>query len=209
MTAHGGATLRLQQPPYHGGGTDLTTPTTSSPRTAAQSNDSCNLTNARARARRGIPTTRRRQWRWRRRRASIKALITTELGRRHHCKIWYNGYLGGLNIWYTNLTRGVDLALRSRRFGSDLSTSQLLKLMKTMATPRLVLRLNHHSNSLSLRLTLSTRREQQPLLFRSPKGCVVGEIFDFKHVVELMRFMLTSAVVFLAIHPNNQPNRPN
>jgi hypothetical protein len=123
LTAHGGATLRLQQPPHRGGGTDLTTPTTSSPRTAARSDDSYNLTNARARARRSIPTTQRRRWRWRRRRASTKAWITTELGRRRHCKIWYNGCLGGLNTRYTNLTRGVDLALRSCRFGSDLSTS--------------------------------------------------------------------------------------
>jgi hypothetical protein len=38
---------------------------------------------------------------------------------------------------------------------------------------------------------------------------VVVEIIDFKDVDELMRFMLTSAVVYLAIQPTNQPILPN
>jgi len=55
--------------------------------------------------------------------------------------------------------------------------------METIATPRPVLRLNRRFTSLSLGPTLFTRRGQQPLLFRCPKGCVVGEISDFKDVV--------------------------
>jgi len=81
--------------------------------------------------------------------------------------------------------------------------------MKTMATPRPVLRLNHNSNSLSLGPTSSARRGQQPLLFRSSKGCVVVETIDFKDVVIIHEIMLTSAVVYLAIHPTNQPTLPN
>ena len=64
-----------------------------------------------------------------------------------------------------------------------------------MATTEEVLRLNHHSNSLSLTPTSSVRRGQQPQLYSSSKGDVVVEIIDFKHVDELMRFMLTSVVV--------------
>jgi hypothetical protein len=60
----------------------------------------------------GIPTTRRR-----RRRASTKEHgFNRELGRQDHCKIWYNGCLGGSNTLYSmrqshanlNLTRCVD-----------------------------------------------------------------------------------------------------
>jgi hypothetical protein len=75
---------------------------------------------------RGIPTTRR--WRWR---ASTKEHgFNRELERQDHCKIWYNGCLGGSDTRYTtrefNLTGGIDLALKS---------------MKTMANARPVLRL--------------------------------------------------------------------
>jgi hypothetical protein len=80
--------------------------------------------------------------------------------------------------------------------------------MKTMARPRPVLRLNHQLDSLPLTPTLSAQSGQQPLLFRYSKRCVVVEIFDFKDVV-FDDIMLTSAAVYLAIHPNNQPNRPN
>jgi ribosomal protein S18 len=60
--------------------------------------------------------------------------------------------------------------------------------MKTQATPRPVLCLNHHSNPLSHWPTSSTRREQQPQLYSSSKGDVVVEIIDFKHVDELTYF---------------------
>jgi hypothetical protein len=81
--------------------------------------------------------------------------------------------------------------------------------MKTMATPRPVLRLNHNPNSLSLGPTSCTRRGQQPLLFKSSKSCVVVERIDFKDVVIIHEIMLMSAVVYLAIHPTNQPILPN
>jgi hypothetical protein len=68
--------------------------------------------------------------------------------------------------------------------------------MKTMATPRPVLQLNHHSNSLSLWPTLSTRRGQQPLLFRSSKVDVIVEIIDIKDVGIIHEIMLTSAAVY-------------
>jgi hypothetical protein len=57
-------------------------------RMAHQFDDSYHLTNASARHTNNTAERRRR------RRASTKAWITAELGRRHHCKIWYNGCLG-------------------------------------------------------------------------------------------------------------------
>jgi hypothetical protein len=85
--------------------------------------------------------------------------------------------------------------------------------MKTMATSRPVLQLNHHSNSLSLWPTLSTQRGQQPMLFRSSKGDVVVEIIDFKDVGIIYEIMLTSAAVYHK-HPQtakrsflNEPNK--
>jgi len=89
---------------------DLTTLTTSSPRRRHRFDDSYNLITASMRTR-GIPTTRRR-----RRRASTKEHgYNRELGRQDHCKIWYNGWLGG------SISRQSQPHER-RRFGSDLST---------------------------------------------------------------------------------------
>jgi hypothetical protein len=77
--------------------------------------------------------------------------------------------------------------------------------MKTLATPRPVLRLNHQLNSLSLTPTSSTRRGLQPPSIRSSKGCVVKEMIDYKDVFGIGEIMLTSASGILS-NPSNQPH---
>jgi hypothetical protein len=66
---------------------------------------------------------------------------------------------------------------------------------ETIATPRPVSRLNHQFNLLSLGPTSSKRRGQQPLLFRSSKGYMVVEVFDFKDVVFDEIYAYVSSVI--------------
>jgi hypothetical protein len=121
LTAYGGSINRLTT--ARARRTDLTTPTTSSPqaRTAARSYDSNNLlTTASARHTSNTAELVVAP-------ASKSMDYNRELGRQHSLQDLVQRLLRRLeNTVYndlTSLTRGVDLHLRSRRFGLDLSTS--------------------------------------------------------------------------------------